>query len=267
MANRSWLQWHLGKPLANLYSWDTLANPSNQRFECLLNERIEFVVPYHGIYWDWVLWDGMHCWYNWGKSYRNIRSFEISDQSLLAVPCSKSKKAETTLSWRMRWNEQIISEEGMILESHGQTICLSKLDSWGRELRKTGIYLSYLSCSRSSATRKAKITRSSLIKESIRPEQRRRSWGLRNRESPSTYRLPKLKTIEVVNCENLECLSIARDLPQLEKLSLYDLPQLKQVFGREKGGDDGDGNNSVLSMLRNLRLWNLQELFSFSIIG
>ena len=74
---------------------------------------------------------------------------------------------------------------------------------------------------------------------------------------------PKLKTIMVVNCENLECLSIARDLPQLEKLSLYDLPQLKQVFGHEKGGDDGDGKNSVLSKLRNLRLWNLPELVSF----
>ncbi|XP_065630986.1 disease resistance protein At4g27190-like [Quercus suber] len=74
---------------------------------------------------------------------------------------------------------------------------------------------------------------------------------------------PKLKTIEVVNCENLECLSIARDLPQLEKLSLEDLPQLKQVFGHEKGGDDGDGNNSVLSKLRNLRLWNLPEFVSF----
>ncbi|XP_030963020.1 putative disease resistance protein At4g19050 [Quercus lobata] len=76
---------------------------------------------------------------------------------------------------------------------------------------------------------------------------------------------PKLKTIEVVNCGNLEYLfpiSIARDLPQLESLSLKDLPQLKQVFGHEEGGDDGDGNNSVLSKLRNLRLKNLPELVS-----
>ncbi|XP_050246952.1 uncharacterized protein LOC126694624 [Quercus robur] len=77
---------------------------------------------------------------------------------------------------------------------------------------------------------------------------------------------PKLKTIELVNCGNLEYIfpiSIARDLPQLESLELEDLPQLKQVFGHEEGGDDGDGNNSVLSKLRNLRLWNLPELVSF----
>uniref|UniRef100_A0A7N2M911 Disease resistance protein n=1 Tax=Quercus lobata TaxID=97700 RepID=A0A7N2M911_QUELO len=73
---------------------------------------------------------------------------------------------------------------------------------------------------------------------------------------------PKLKTILVWNCSNLVCLSTARDLPQLEKLSLYDLPQLKQVFGHEKGGDDGDGNNSVLSKLRELILVNLPELVS-----
>ena len=77
--------------------------------------------------------------------------------------------------------------------------------------------------------------------------------------------VPKLKTIEVLNCENLEYIfpiSIARDLPQLESLQLRDLPQLKQVFGHEERGDDGDGNNSVLSKLRNLRLWKLPELVS-----
>ena len=66
-----------------------------------------------------------------------------------------------------------------------------------------------------------------------------------------------------MNCVNLEYIfpiSLARDLPQLESLTLQDLPQLKQVFGHEKGGDDGDGNNSVLSKLRNLRLKNLPEL-------
>ena len=76
---------------------------------------------------------------------------------------------------------------------------------------------------------------------------------------------PKLKTIEVVNCGNLEYIipiSIARDLPQLESLTLEDLPQLKQVFGHEEGGDDGEGNNSVLSKLRILILKNLPELVS-----
>ena len=66
-----------------------------------------------------------------------------------------------------------------------------------------------------------------------------------------------------MSCRDLVCLSIAGDLPQLESLTLLYLPQLKQVFGHEKGGDDGDGNNSVLSKLRNLRLWKLPELVSF----
>ena len=68
-----------------------------------------------------------------------------------------------------------------------------------------------------------------------------------------------------MNCENLEYIfpiSIARDLPQLESLELEDLPQLKQVFGHEEGGDEGNGNNSVLSKLIDLRLKNLAELVS-----
>ena len=63
-----------------------------------------------------------------------------------------------------------------------------------------------------------------------------------------------------MNCGNLGYIfpiSIARDLPQLEILSLEHLPQLKQVFGHE-----GDGNNSVLSKLRNVILENLPELVS-----
>ncbi|KAL0000838.1 hypothetical protein SO802_014619 [Lithocarpus litseifolius] len=73
---------------------------------------------------------------------------------------------------------------------------------------------------------------------------------------------PKLKTIRVWHCRNLEYIfpiSIAPDLPQLETLTLLHLPQLKQVFGHEEGGDDGDGNNSVLSTLRKLILKNLRE--------
>ena len=66
---------------------------------------------------------------------------------------------------------------------------------------------------------------------------------------------PKLKTIKVVNCKNLECLSIARDLPQLEKLSLEDLPQLKQVFGNEKEemmGMETTGGNVQNSCVKGL---------------
>ncbi|XP_075644948.1 putative disease resistance protein At4g27220 [Castanea sativa] len=94
--------------------------------------------------------------------------------------------------------KQIISEQGMILESHGQPICL-----------------------------------------------------------------PKLETLWVTKCGELDYIfpiSVAQDLPQLERLSLQDLPQLKQVFGHEKGGDDGDGNNSVLYKLREFRLWNCPKV-------
>jgi hypothetical protein len=77
--------------------------------------------------------------------------------------------------------------------------------------------------------------------------------------------LPKLETIQVLHCGKLEYvlpLSVARNLLQLESLELKDLPQLKQVFGHEKEGDVGDGNNNVLFKLRKLRLENLPELGS-----
>ncbi|KAK7860477.1 probable disease resistance protein At4g27220 [Quercus suber] len=77
--------------------------------------------------------------------------------------------------------------------------------------------------------------------------------------------LPKLETLEVENCENLEYIfpiSVAQGLQQLESLTLVGLLQLKKVFGHEEGGDDGDGNNNVLSKLRKLRLENLPELDS-----
>nr|XP_023915396.1 probable disease resistance protein At4g27220 [Quercus suber] len=86
---------------------------------------------------------------------------------------------------------------------------------------------------------------------------------IESHHQPTSF--PKLETILVCSCKNLEYIfpiSIARDLPQLEILSLEGLPQLKQVFGHEEGGDDGDGNNSVLSKLRILRLENLPELVS-----
>uniref|UniRef100_A0A7N2MTR5 Uncharacterized protein n=1 Tax=Quercus lobata TaxID=97700 RepID=A0A7N2MTR5_QUELO len=160
--------------------------------------------------------------------------------------------------------KQIISEEEMILESHGQTICLSKLET-----------LEVMDCSKLEYIFPISVARGLQQLERLKlhnlPRLKKvfgqnREGEVGDCEIESHYQptgFPKLKTIKVVNCENLECLSIARDLPQLEKLSLEDLPQLKQVFGHEKGRDDGDGNNSVLSKLRNLRLWNLRELVSF----
>uniref|UniRef100_A0A7N2MB79 AAA+ ATPase domain-containing protein n=1 Tax=Quercus lobata TaxID=97700 RepID=A0A7N2MB79_QUELO len=164
--------------------------------------------------------------------------------------------------------KQIISEEEMILESHGQPICLSKLET-----------LEVMDCSKLEYIFPISVARGlqqlEMLKLHNLPRlkkvfgQNREGEGevgdceIESHHQPTGF--PKLKTIEVkvVNCENLEYIfpiSIARDLPQLESLELQNLPQLKQVFGHEEGGDDGDGNNSVLSKLRKLRLENLSEL-------
>ena len=162
--------------------------------------------------------------------------------------------------------KQIISEEGIILESHGQPICLSKLETL--EVKECGKleYIFPISVARGLQQLESL--------ELIYLPQLKKVFG-QNREGkvgdceieshhqPTGF--PKLKTIDVWNCRNLEYIfpiSIARDLPQLESLDLRDLPQLKQVFGHEKGGDDGDGNNIFLSKLRKFRLWNLPELVS-----
>ena len=57
-------------------------------------------------------------------------------------------------------------------------------------------------------------------------------------------------------------ISVARDLPKLEILTLEDLPQLKQVFGHEREGDVRNENYIVLSKLRKVSLNNLIELGS-----
>ncbi|KAL4619064.1 hypothetical protein ACB092_06G054400 [Castanea dentata] len=159
--------------------------------------------------------------------------------------------------------KQIISEEGMILESHGQPICLSKLETLEVEDCGELEYIFPISVARGLQQLECLILRDLRRLKKVFGQNREGEVGdceIESHRQPTGF--PKLKTIEVVNCENLECLSITRDLPQLERLSLEDLPQLKQVFGHEKGGEVGDGNNSVLSKLRNLRLWNLPELDS-----
>ena len=160
--------------------------------------------------------------------------------------------------------KQIISEEGLILESHHQPICLPELKTL--EVKKCGKleYIFPISVARGLPQLERLKLRDLPRLKKVFGQNREGEVGdceIESHHQPSGF--PKLKTIEVVNCENLEYIfpiSIARDLPQLESLTLQDLPQLKQVFGHEKGGDDGDGNNSVLSKLRNLRLKNLPEL-------
>ncbi|XP_030929841.1 disease resistance protein At4g27190-like isoform X2 [Quercus lobata] len=159
--------------------------------------------------------------------------------------------------------KQIISEEGMILESHGQPICLSKLETLVVKNCGKLEYIFPISVARGLQQLEGLKLRDLPRLKKVFGQNREGEVGDCEIESHhQTTGFPKLKTIEVWNCRNLECLSIARDLPQLESLTLEDLPQLKQVFGHEEGGDDGDGNNSVLSKLRNIILKNLPELVS-----
>ncbi|KAL4619067.1 hypothetical protein ACB092_06G054700 [Castanea dentata] len=173
------------------------------------------------------------------------------------------KKLKELYLYRCHEMKQIISEEGMILESHGQPICLSKLETLEVEDCGELEYIFPISVARGLQQLECLTLRDLRRLKKVFGQNREGEVGdceIESHRQPTGF--PKLKTIEVVNCENLECLSITRDLPQLERLSLEDLPQLKQVFGHEKGGEVGDGNNSVLSKLRNLRLWNLPELDS-----
>ncbi|XP_050246947.1 probable disease resistance protein At4g27220 isoform X2 [Quercus robur] len=182
--------------------------------------------------------------------------------SLFSPSLAQSLKKLKELSfYRCDEMKQIISEEGN--NPAGQPICLSKLET-----------LKVMDCSKleyifpiSVARGLQQLERLELVDlprlKKVFGQNREGEVGdceIKSHHQPTGF--PKLKTIMVVNCENLECLSIARDLPQLESLELEDLPQLKQVFGHEEGGDDGDGNNSVLSKLRNLRLKKLPELVS-----
>ncbi|KAK4576176.1 hypothetical protein RGQ29_026927 [Quercus rubra] len=167
--------------------------------------------------------------------------------------------------------KQIISEEGMILESHGQPICLSKLENLDVENCGKLEYIFPISVARGLQQLESLELENlpqlkQIFGQNREGENREGEVGdceIESHHQPTGF--PKLKTIDVWNCRNLEYIfpiSIARDLPQLESLSLEDLPQLKQVFGHEKGGDDGDGNNIFLSKLRKLRLKNLPELVS-----
>ncbi|KAK4576172.1 hypothetical protein RGQ29_026924 [Quercus rubra] len=185
--------------------------------------------------------------------------------SLFSPSLAQSLKKLKRLSLdRCHEMKQIISEEGMILESHDQQICLPNLEILEVTECFSLEYIFPISVARGLQQLERLKLRDLPRLKKVFGQNREGEVGdceIESHHQPTGF--PKLKTIKVVNCENLECLSIARDLPQLEKLSLYDLPQLKQVFGHEKEGDDGDGNNSVLSKLRNLRLRNLPELVSF----
>nr|XP_023884359.1 probable disease resistance protein At4g27220 [Quercus suber] len=178
----------------------------------------------------------------------------------LAQSLKKLKELSLHRCYEMK---QIVSEEGMILESHGPPICLPKLET-----------LCVTNCGELEYIFPISVARGLPRLESLElidlPQlkkvfgQKREGevgdWNnnvqLESHHHPTGF--PKLKTIVVVNCENLEYIfpiSIARDLPQLESLSLQDLPQLKQVFCH-----DGDGNNIVLSKLRKFRLWKCPKV-------
>ena len=162
--------------------------------------------------------------------------------------------------------KQIISEEGMILESHGQPICLSKLETLEVENCGKLEYIFPISVARGLPQLERLKLRDLPQLKKVFGQNREGEVGdceIESQHQPTGF--PKLKTIEVLNCENLEYIfpiSIARDLPQLESLKLRDLRRLKKVFGLNREGEVGDGNNIFLSKLRKLRLKNLPELVS-----
>ncbi|KAK4576175.1 hypothetical protein RGQ29_026926 [Quercus rubra] len=162
--------------------------------------------------------------------------------------------------------KQIISEEEMILKSHHQPICLPELKTLEVKKCKKLEYIFPISVARGLPQLESLELQDLPQFKQIFGQNREGEVGdceIESHHQPTGF--PKLKTIDVWNCRNLEYIfpiSIARDLPQLESLELRVLPQLKQVFGHEKGGDDGDGNNIFLSKLRKFRLKNLPELVS-----
>ena len=185
--------------------------------------------------------------------------------SLFSPSLAQSLKKLKQLSfYRCDEMKQIISEEGMILESHRQPTGFPKLKTLVVENCKKLEYIFPISVARGLPQLERLNLRDLPRLKKVFGQNKEGEVGdceIESHHQPTGF--SKLKTIEVLNCENLECLSIARDLPQLESLSLKDLPQFKPVFGHEKAGDDGDGNNSVLCKLRNLILRNLPELVSF----
>ncbi|KAK7850539.1 putative disease resistance protein [Quercus suber] len=152
--------------------------------------------------------------------------------------------------------EKLVYTYQMILESHGQPICLPKLETlWVTKCGELE-YIFPISVARGlQQLEKLELGDLPRLKK-VFGQEREEEVGdceIKSHHQPTGF--PKLKKIEVYRCKKLENIfpiSIARNLHQLERLLLEDLPQLKQVFGHEKGGDEGDGNNSVLSKSRNL---------------
>ncbi|XP_050246949.1 disease resistance protein At4g27190-like [Quercus robur] len=112
--------------------------------------------------------------------------------SLLSLSLAQSlKKLKELYIFECDEMKQIISEEGMILESHGQPICLPKLETlWVTNCGE----LEYIFPI--SVARGLQQLERLLLRELPRLKKvfgHWRSWGLRNRESPSNYRLPKIK--------------------------------------------------------------------------
>ena len=158
----------------------------------------------------------------------------------------------------------------MILESHSQPICLPKLEALAIKNCEKLEYIFPISVARGLQQLKSLYLLQLPRLKKVFGQNRDGEVGdgnnnvqLESHHQPTGF--PKLQKTMVFYCEKLEYIypiSIARDLPQLNCLVLTNLPRLKQVFGHEKGGDVGDGNNNLLPKLRTLSLQNLGELDS-----
>ncbi|XP_030937752.1 uncharacterized protein LOC115963005 isoform X2 [Quercus lobata] len=165
--------------------------------------------------------------------------------------------------------KQIISEEGMTLESHGQPICLSKLETLvvGNCGKLEYIFPISIDLPQLERLELGDLPRLKKVFGQSK-EGEVGDCEIESHHQPTGF--PKLKTIRVSKCRNLVCLSTARDLPQLESLELRDLPQLKQVFGQNREGEVGDceieshHQHTGFPKLKTIQVWNCRNLVCLS---
>nr|GEV40903.1 probable disease resistance protein At1g12280 [Tanacetum cinerariifolium] len=79
-----------------------------------------------------------------------------------------------------------------------------------------------------------------------------------------THRFPRLAAIEVESCDRLDCIfpaSVARGVPQLQKLKVYKCMSLKAIVGNN--GQDLDPTDMILPQICSIELENLPNVVVF----
>ncbi|PWA94335.1 NB-ARC domains-containing protein [Artemisia annua] len=79
-----------------------------------------------------------------------------------------------------------------------------------------------------------------------------------------THRFPRLAAIEVESCDRLDCIfpaSVARGVPQLQKLKVYSCMSVKAIVGNN--GQDLDPNDMIFPQICSIELENLPNVVVF----